>query len=41
MKVKINQDPKFWIQMYIDRFGLTRKEAEERIKPFIIKTKNK
>tara|TARA_R100001530_G_C4316279_1_gene154454 strand:+ start:233 stop:349 length:117 start_codon:yes stop_codon:yes gene_type:complete len=38
MKAKINQDPKFWIKLMMTKFGLTKKEAKERIKPFIIKT---
>ena len=35
MKIKINQDPKFWIKMLMNRFGLTKKQATERLKEFI------
>jgi hypothetical protein len=27
MKLKINQDQKFWIKMLMSKFGLTKKEA--------------
>lgn len=27
MKIKINQDEKFWIEMLMAKFGLTKKEA--------------
>ena len=37
MKVKINQDIEFWIEMLMTKFGLTRKEALNKIKPSIKK----
>ena len=31
MKVKINNNKMFWIQMLIDKFGLTKEEATNKI----------
>jgi hypothetical protein len=31
MKVKINQDEKLWIQMLMQKFGLSKKQAIEKL----------
>lgn len=32
MKVKINQNELFWVQMLIDKFGLTKEEALKKLR---------
>tara|TARA_R100000773_G_C4118514_1_gene55122 strand:- start:15 stop:131 length:117 start_codon:yes stop_codon:yes gene_type:complete len=32
MKVKINQNELFWVQMLMDKFGLTKEQAVEKLK---------
>ncbi len=39
MKIKINQDKKFWIKMLMSKFGLTKKEAIAKVNSNIIKLK--
>ena len=32
MKVKINQNELFWVQMLMDKFGLTKEQAIAKLK---------